>query len=127
MNIENLDFKVNGNTYTIKFPTVGEYRAIETMKQTLSANNYSSMSRSMMVTANEALDIIDLEAYLTVLCPKLIEDLKCDSFSQLGLLDYKELRDAFKKQFLPWWNDIEKLLRPEPINQEKKDEEAESH
>lgn len=124
MSIENLVFKVVGNEYLIKFPNIGQYRAIETMKQTLSANNYGSMSRSMMLSANEALDMIDIESYLTVLTPKLLDDLQCDSFSELGLLDYKELRDAFKKQFVPWWNEIEQLLRPEPVKTEKSDEET---
>lgn len=124
MNIENLVFVVNGNSYTIKFPNIGNYRTIEAMKQTLSANTYGSMSRSMLVTANEALDAIDMESYLSVLCPKLIEDLKCASFSELSLLDYKMLRNEYKKQFLPWWNSIERLLRPEPI-EEQRDEEAE--
>ena len=112
---ESLIMNFKGNQYMVSFPRVGEYRSIEIMRQTLSLNTYSGMARSMMVSSEESLDMIDIEAYFSVLCPKLIEDLKCDSFSELGILDYKELKDLFKKQFIPWWNEIENLLRPTPI------------
>jgi hypothetical protein len=122
---QGLTFRLKGNEYFIEFPRVGEYRRIETLKQSLSLNTYGSMVRSMTAAAEEALDMIDMEAYFSVMCPKLIEDLKCDSFSDLGLLDYKELKREYQEKFVPWWNDIQKLLQPEPKKQ-KVDGEAES-
>lgn len=59
--------------------------------------------------------MIDMEAYFSVLCSKLIEDLRCNSFSDLGLLDYMELKKVFKEKFVPWWNEIEQLLHPQPV------------
>ena len=73
----------------------------------------------------EALDMIDVEAYFMILCPEIIKDLKSDSFSDLGILDFKELKDLFKNEFIPWWNEIEKLLRPEPVKKEQQGEETE--
>ena len=125
MNVnENFVLKIKGNTYSIEFPRVGEYRAIEVMKQNLSLNAYGSMARSMTSATEEALDMIDVEAYFSILCPKLIEDLKCSSFSELGLLDYIEIKKVFKESFIPWWNEIEKLLRPAPVKKVVKDEET---
>lgn len=120
---ENLILNFRGENFPIKFPRVGEYRNIEVMKQTLSGNVYGGMARSMTSAAEEALDMIDMESYFTVLCPDLFKKLKCDSFSELGLVDYTEIRKVFKKNFVPWWQSIEKLLRPEPIKREVKDEE----
>lgn len=111
---ENLVFQLKGKSYSVTFPRVGEYRTIEAMKQSLSLNTYGSMSRSLMTSSEEALDMIDMESYLSVLCPKLIEDFKCNSFSDLGLLDYAEIKKVFKQQFVPWWNEIEQLLHPQP-------------
>lgn len=127
MNVnENLIFTLKGRSYEMTFPRVGEYRTIEAMKQTLSLNTYGSLYRSMMTSSEEALDMIDMEAYFSVLCPKLIEDLKCESFSELGLLDYLAVKKVFKEQFTPWWNEIETLLRPNSKKKEAvKDEEAE--
>ena len=108
---ESLVFTLKGKSYEMTFPRVGEYRTIEAMKQTLSLNTYGSMSRTMMRASEEALDMIDMESYFTVLCPKLEKDLKC-SFSELGLLDYLELKKIFKEQFNPWWAKLESLLHP---------------
>lgn len=108
---ETLTFTLKGKSYEMTFPRVGEYRTIEAMKQTLSLNTYGSLSRNMMRASEEALDMIDMEAYFTILCPKLEKDLKC-AFSELGLLDYLEIKKVFKEQFFPWWEQIEQLLHP---------------
>lgn len=120
---ENLIIRFKGKNYDVRYPRIGEYRTIQAMKQTLSLNTYGGMTHSNLIAAEEALDMIDLESYLTVLCPDLVSDLKC-SFSELGLLDYKELKEVFKDKFIPWWNKIEELLRPQPKLNKVADEEA---
>lgn len=109
---ENLIFTMKGKSYDMTFPRVGEYRTIEAMKQTLSGGNYGSLYRTMMRSSEEALDMIDMEALFMVLCPKIIKDLKCDSFSELGLLDYSEIKKVYKEKILPWWKDVDELLHP---------------
>lgn len=109
---ENLIFTLKGRSYEMTFPRVGEYRTIEAMKQTLSLNTYGSMYRTMMVSSEEALDMVDMEAFFTVLCPKIVKDLKCDSFAELGLKDYLEVKKVYKEKVLPWWAEIEQLLHP---------------
>jgi len=103
---------VLGNSYSIKFPTVGQFQAIESLKQVISKGMYSSLMSTNTVSANASLDMIDIEAYLTVLCPQLLKDLKCDSFINLGVEDYMVIKEAYDKQFIPWWNDIMKLVSP---------------
>lgn len=105
-------FAVKGNNYTIKFPNVGQFQSIESIKQVLSRGMYLALVQTNTISANNALDMIDIEAYLSVLCPELIKDLKCDKFSDLGLEDYMELKKAYDEQFVPWWNEILKLISP---------------
>jgi hypothetical protein len=71
------------------------------------------------ITASKALDMVDIEAHLSILVKadesgknKLLKDLKCSTFSELGLEDYLELEQAYKSQFEPWWNNILELLNP---------------
>ena len=106
-----LELNVKGNKYTIEFPTVGVFQNIETMKQVLSNGMYSSLMGMHTVSASESLDMVDMESYFTVLAPKLIKDLKCDSFGQLGLEDYLELKEIYNKSFMPWWEQILELLQ----------------
>lgn len=115
---ETLNFVVNGNSYLINFPTVGDYYAIEASKQSLSLGFYNSLSESSVLSAYNATDMIDIEATLTILCPQLIKDLKCESFKKLGIKDYLMIKQAYIEQFVPWWKSIQELLNPKK-NDEK--------
>lgn len=110
-----LTFKGQNYPIHLNDVTVGKYRDMQVMKQSLSMNNYASLYRTMMVDSEDALDMIDIEANLTVMCPELIKVLKVP-FSSLGLLDFIEIRREYKKTFEPWWEEVMKLLRPEPLN-----------
>lgn len=114
---ETLNFVVNGNSYPINFPTVGDYYAIEASKQSLSLGFYNSLSESSVVSAYNATDMIDIEATLTILCPQLIKDLKCESFRKLGIKDYLMIKQAYIEQFVPWWKSIQELLNPKKNNE----------
>lgn len=113
--IENLFLELKGRKFEVEFPNVGKYRSIESLKQNLSMGEYGNMFRSAINTSDEALDMIDMESYFSVLCPSLLEMFKCESFSQLGLVDYMEVKEAYKSQFVPWWKSIEAILHPKPI------------
>lgn len=110
-----LTFKGQNFPIQLNDITVGKYRDIQVMKQSLSMNNYASLYRTMMVDSEDALDMIDIEANLSVMCPDLIKALKVP-FSLIGLLDFVEIRKEYKQKFEPWWAEVMKLLRPEPLN-----------
>ena len=117
-----LEFKVKGNVYKIKFPNVGEYIDIQTMKMSLSRNQYGSMERAFLPSMQRALNMVDIESILTVLCPDLVKNLVPEGFSKLGLKDYKELEGAYSEQIVPWWKEIEDIFTPE--KEEKKTEDS---
>lgn len=102
--------KIKGNEYEVSFPNVGQFYQIEAMKQNLARGYYNVMMSSPSAAAQQALDMIDVEATLTILCPKLISDLKVKNFSELGILDYKVIFDEYRKQVVPFFNEIQKLL-----------------
>lgn len=105
--------RIKGNSYEIKFPNVGQFQHIESLKQILSRGMYKELSAMNTISTNEVLDMVDMESYLTVLTPKLIADLKCKTFGELGLEDYMELKEAYLADFIPWWNEILTMLRPQ--------------
>jgi len=104
--------KVKGNNYTIEFPNVGKFQRIESMKQVISQGMYSQLISTATLSTVEALNMVDMEAYLSILAPQLIKDLKCDSFSELDIEDYLELKKVYLDQFVPWWNSILNLINP---------------
>jgi hypothetical protein len=104
--------RVKGNSYPIEFPNIGKFQMIETMKQIVSKGMYQALLQTSTVSSMEVLDMIDMESYLTVLCPQLIKDLKCESFGNLDIEDYQELKKCYQEQFIPWWNNILDILSP---------------
>jgi len=107
-----IQFTVKGNSYKIDFPNVGKFQEIETMKQIVSKGMYSALLTTGTLSSMEVLNMIDMESYLSVLTPKLIKDLKCDSFGDLDIEDFLQLKEAYQNQFVPWWNQILDLLSP---------------
>lgn len=111
---EKIVFKIKTSTvdneYEIRLPNVGQYRDIEVYKQMLSNGMYSSLVTSGTNSAVNALDIIDIEATLRVLCPKFIEDLKVE-IRDLGIKDFAIIKSAFVKDVRPFMEEIEKLMK----------------
>jgi hypothetical protein len=108
-----LKFEVKGNTYTIKVPTPGDMIDVERIKQALSGGYYDNMMRTSTISAQESLLVIDIQAHFSVLCPSLMTDLKAEDVRKLTAEDYRELKNAYTKQFIPWWNNWLKLFRGE--------------
>jgi hypothetical protein len=114
-----LKFEVKGNTYTIKVPTAGDMIDVERLKMILSGGYYNEMMRTTTVSAQESLMVIDIQAHFSVLCPKFLEDLKCEDIKKLSIEDYRILKEAYMGKFVPWWNNWLKLLKGEEKSGEK--------
>ena len=107
-----LILSIKGVDHHITFPRIGKFKNIESLKQALSNGMYSSLMKTNTEEAYEALDMIDMEAYFSVLFTKLMESLECDSFSDLGMADYLEVKKVYVEKFVPWWKKILKELNP---------------
>lgn len=111
---EKIVFKVKTSTvendYEIKLPNVGQYRDIEVYKQMLSNGMYSSLVSSVTNSSLNALDIIDIEATLRVLCPKFTEDLKVE-IRELGIKDFATIKEAYNRDVKPLMEEVEKLMK----------------
>ena len=100
--MDEVKISIKGHEYTVAFPNVGQYYRIEAMKQSLSRGFYNSMVMSPANSAQHALDMIDIEATLVVLCPQLVDD--------LDVRDYKLIRDEYNGKVLPFFKEINDLL-----------------
>lgn len=116
-------FNVKSNRYRMTIPNPGQIIAIENNKTTLSAGLYRNLMNANTIGGNYALDVIDMHAYLTVLCPDFINDIKSESLLDMDLADFSELKNAYTDQVIPWINSWQKMLNAEP---EKTPEDEES-
>jgi hypothetical protein len=106
---EEVKFVVKGHEYTVKFPTVGQYYGIEALKQSLGRGNYNMMVQSPLRSVQDALDMIDIEATLTIMCPDLIKDLKVP-ITELDIRDYLDVKTAYLKQVAPFFKSVNDAL-----------------
>ena len=110
--MEDKIIKIKGHEYKMSFPTVGQYYEIETQKQFLGRGYYNTLLGNRTQAAADALDMIDIEATLTVMLPDLLADMNVTSFKQLGIKDYVEVRDIYNKEVLPFIKEVEKMMNP---------------
>lgn len=106
---KSITVKIQDNEYKVDFPTAGDMIDIEVRKSIMSRNQYFGLLNTSTVTSNFALDLIDTAATFSVLIPELMDDLNVDSILDLSIPDSKELVDAYKEQFSPWyeqWLDV---------------------
>lgn len=109
--IEKLTFTIKGKTYTTEEVTVGRMVDLWRFRNFLSNGSYGSMYRFAMDSADEAILMIDIEAFFSAFCPKLLEDLKPTSVREMGLNDYMELKEIYQEQIEPWMKSVEDLLK----------------
>lgn len=95
-------FKVKGIDYLLTVPTNKQFISIETTKVFLSGGAYRSLMRSTTFNNAYALDLIDMIAYISNLCPEMVNNLKVSSIEDLDLLDSIELVEIYRKTIAPW-------------------------
>lgn len=111
-------------SYQVEIPTGGQLVQIENLKAIYSGNNYGGVAGSNTIGANYALDLVDMNAYLTVLCPDLIKDLKTEDLFKIDIFDLKELKEAYDNEFVDWVNKWQEALRS--LSKTKEDGETKS-
>lgn len=106
MDIKNreVQFVVKGNSYKLTFPTIGQYFDIESQKSLLSRGQYGNMLDSSTIIAYDAIELINIVSLLKVLCPQFIKDLKIDRIEDIDVIDFREVRDTYRKQVKPWYD-----------------------
>ena len=105
-----ITFSLMGKSYQVAYPTVGKLTAIEATKQALTGGQYGNMLRTETLAAQAALDIVDIQATLSILAPDVIKDLEASSFSELGIQDFNTIRDAYRSQIVPWLKEVGGVL-----------------
>ena len=122
MNERNLLLKVRQNEYAVKFPTAGQFYDIEILKQQISHGQYNNLIQTDTIVSLDAVNMINMKAYITALCPEILKDLRCKDFDDLHIDDLHELYDVYEKELLPWiesWIDKFSFTRKK-INEAKK-------
>jgi hypothetical protein len=108
---ETIEIVIKGKSYRTEPLTVGKLVDLTKMRNTLTNGQYGQIYRHALVNSDNSLQAIDIQAFFMVFCPSLIKDLKVDAIFDLGIEDYKEIKDIYKAQVQTWLIEVESLLR----------------
>lgn len=114
MSVLSKTIEVCGQSYTIKFPNVGQFIDIRVKENQLSQGSL----RDLLLGVGNQIDAylyITTFAHFVVLCPELIKDLKVDSLLDLSIVDFQELSNLFVKEIRPWISEVQESLRREVV------------
>lgn len=109
--LEKLVITLKGKQYTTKEVVVGRVLDVWRLRTAISGGSYGLIYRVGMDAADEVLNIVNIEAFLTVFCPEVIEDLKPTSIREMGISDFNELKEVYLKEIEPWFEKVERLLK----------------
>lgn len=109
--LQPLNFLVKKQNYIVRIPTAGDLWDIEAQKAILSEGKYGLVVSNKSPWSDYALDNLDMFAYLKVLVPNLIDDLKVDSWKDLSVFDLEELKEAYNTQLWPWFVKFTDMLK----------------
>ena len=98
-------FVFNDVTYSIEFPTVGQFIDIESEKVKCSDGQWGNFIKAGTLSGLRAIQVIECIAILTALCPKIIENLKTKSFLEIDAKDFIVLVKIYQKEILPWYSE----------------------
>jgi hypothetical protein len=119
--------QIEDNTYSIKFPTVRQFLAIENLRMALTDEKYGSMAFSGLKSASFAVDIVDAISAFFTLIPELKEDLHAKSFMDIDPFLAKALVKVYKSKFAPWYNAwLDELLKEDEVGTVDDDQDDEN-
>ena len=114
--MEIFNFVVKGKKFETEPLNVGRFVDLWKMRSALSMGAYGQLYRMALENADEAIMIIDIEAFFTVFCPTFIQSLKPGSIRDMGFEDYLELKAVYVQEIQPWLEKIEGLLKKKSNN-----------
>lgn len=107
---KNKSVTINGKSYKLKSPTVGQYQTLQALKMQYTRDKYGELVRSGTVAANISLDYADAFAHIHALFPEVLSTLKVQTYEQLEADDALELVKIYKKHILPFMQEWEKIF-----------------
>jgi hypothetical protein len=110
MPLKQISVTIQGNTYQIQFPSVGQIIDIETRKSALSAGQYSKFVDLGTIGAFLAKNYVDVISVFSILIPQLLKDLRKESLFDLSPIEMVELTEIYNKQYSPWYNEWIQLI-----------------
>lgn len=101
---------IQGQKFTLKYPTVGQYIDIKVLETKLAQGTASQLVAGTPAQLDAFL-FITTYAHFAVLCPELMSQLKVKSLLDLSIDDFEELSEIYLKEIQPWLDSAKKEMK----------------
>jgi len=109
-----ITIELQGNSFNIAFPNMGQIIDIETNKISYANGRYSQLINSNIISSNIAKDLVEMAATFTVLIPDFQKIFKLNSIFELNPIDATEFVTVYKEEVFPWYSEWLITLKIEP-------------
>jgi len=103
-----------GRSYKISYPNVGQFIDIATRESTLSKGNFKDLILSGLPDHQEAFGMIKVIAFIEIMLPQLVKDLKTESLLDLDPVDFEQISIAYFDIILPWLTEWRTKIQEAP-------------
>ena len=104
---------MGGRNYTVKYPNVGQFIDIASKENVLSRGTLKDMAFSDLSYQGDAYVYVKIIAFVEVMMPELVRDLKVNSLLELDPVDFQELTNMYFDKILKWLNEWkERMQKP---------------
>ena len=107
---EKVAFSIKSKSYESLPMNVGRVIDFYKMRAYIASGQYQNMYGDWANTPEPVLDMIDCKAFMSVMCPKFLEDIKPSSIDELGLDDFEEVLGVFRKEIKPYLESLKEFL-----------------
>jgi hypothetical protein len=100
--------EIGGKKYTVKYPNVGQLIDISTREMLLSGGKMGDLLYQGTKDHMNAYAGIKTMAFIEIMLPNLVKDLKTESLLKLDPVDFTEINEVYWKQINKWFEECKK-------------------
>lgn len=106
---EKVSFIIKGKTYESLPMITGRLIDYYKMRTYITGGQYQGMYSDLSVP-ERVIDMVDCKSFMHIFCPKFLDDLKPGNIDELGIQDYLEVIEVYRKDIKPFIEEITNFL-----------------
>jgi hypothetical protein len=107
---EKIVFSIKGKSYESLPLIIGRVIDFYKTRALLASGTYQMLYSDYVGTPVNIAEAISAQAFMQIFCPKFIEDLKPNTISEMGLVDFAEVLDVYLKDIKPFIESLANFL-----------------
>jgi len=105
---------VLGNNYKVAYPNVGQMIDLSIRENVLAKGQFKDLIMSGLPDHMESYAMIKTIAFIDIMLPQLVKDLKTENLLDLDPVDFQEISNVYFETIMPWLDEWRKSILEAP-------------